>query len=188
MNKIYIVLSYNGTGPGRLIKLRSSVRFWNNPPGYQYTHVSLAVNDQLDHMLSFARKEINRPLHAGLIKEDIRKEMFAVKAAVSRIAVMEMEVSPEEYQKVCQRMNAYWKKRDSLHFHFLGLTTMLLVSRAIPVPNRFFCSQWVATVLRESGLDLFPDKKLHNIRPFDFYSVLDQNIIYEGMTTEYPKF
>ena len=55
------------------------------------------------------------------------------------------------------------------------------------MPNSFFCSEWVATILRDSGINIF-DKKPKDVRPFDFYGALKDYIIYEGSTTQYPEY
>ena len=63
---------------------------------------------------------------------------------------------------------------------------MLAVGKGVAPKNNFFCSQWVATVLQESNIDIFEGKKTVSIRPFDFYIALKDHIIYEGPVVEYP--
>lgn len=187
-NKIDIVASFTDTIPGKMIQLRASMKFWNRYPGDTYSHISLSRDSKLGHMLSFARKEIHNPFNSGLVMEDIRSGMFALKPEVSKIAVMELEVSDKQYQKISSLMDYYWEHRDEYHFNFAGLVTMLLYGKGLEVPNHFFCSQWVATVLKDSGIDLFDGKNPKDIRPFDFYGTLRDHIIYEGLTTEYPEY
>lgn len=83
-------------------------------------------------------------------------------------------------------MDKYWSMRNQLGFNYKGLMAMLLFARGLPSKNRFFCSQWVATVLQKCGIAFFDGKKPYNIRPFDFYCVLKNHIIYEGLTINYP--
>lgn len=186
--KINIVASYTDTVPGKIIRLRAEAKFWNRYAGDTYSHVSLSRDSKLGNMMSFARKDIHNPFNSGLIKEDIRSGMFALKKDESKIAVMELKVTPEQYQKVTDTMNRYWQERDRYGFNFAGLATMLLYAKGIPRKDKFFCSQWIDTVLLESGIDLFDGKKPHEIRPFDFYGVLKDNIVYEGLVTEYPEY
>ena len=63
-------------------------------------------------MIQFARKEINNPFNAGLIKEDIRTGMFKQNKKYSRIAVMKLEVTSEQYDRVLERMEWYWEHRE----------------------------------------------------------------------------
>lgn len=186
--KINIVASYTDTIPGKIIKLRAEAKFWNRYSGDTYSHVSLSRDSKLGNMMSFARKDINNPFDSGLIKEDIRSGMFALKKDVSRIAVMELKVTPEQYRSISKTMDRYWQERDKYGFNFAGLASMLIYAKGVAPKNKFFCSQWVDTVLLESGIDIFNGKKPHNIRPFDFYGALKDNIVYEGLATEYPEY
>ena len=96
---IYIVDSFTNTVPGRIIKWRASLKFWNRYDGDTYSHTSLSRDIKLGNMMSLARKEINNPLNCGFIKEDIRKDVFALNKDKSKIAVMELPVTVEQYDK-----------------------------------------------------------------------------------------
>ena len=76
--------------------------------------------------------------------------------------------------------------KDEYSYNFLGIMAMLAVGRGLAPKNSFFCSQWVATVLQEVGINLFDGKCPEDVRPFDFYGVLQDKIIYEGPVVEYP--
>lgn len=187
-NKIQIVASYTNTVPGKIIRLRAAMKFWNRHAGDQYSHISLSRDKKLGNMMSFARKELNNPFDSGLIKENIRTGMFALRPDISQIAVMELPVTEKQYNTISEIMDDYWEHRDQYGFNFLGLASMLLCAKGVTSENRFFCSQWVATVLRDSGIDLFEGKDPKNIRPFDFYERLQDHIVYEGLTINYPEY
>ena len=184
-NKIYVVTSFTDTVPGRMIKVRAEMKFWNRYMGDEYSHVSLSRDNTLNNMMSFARKDMKNPFNSGIVKEDIKQGMFALKPDKSKIAVMEVGVTKQQYEDIGKIMDYYWSRRDELGFNFAGLISMLFCARGIPAEDRFFCSQWVATVLQEAGLNLFNGKAPHNIRPFDFYCLLKDSIIYEGMAKDY---
>lgn len=186
--KIEIVASYTDTVPGKIIRFRAAMKFWNRYAGDTYSHISLSRDSKLNNMMSFARKHLDNPFDSGLIKEDIRTGMFTLKPEVSQIAVMELKISDKQYHKLSSLMDFYWENRDSYNFNFAGLTSMLICGKGIDVPNSFFCSQWVATVLKESGIDIFGSKKPKDVRPFDYYGALQNQIIYEGLTTQYPEY
>lgn len=181
---VYVVTSFTNTVPGKLIVFRASMKFWNRYPGDIYSHASLSLDKTLSNMYSFARKEINQPLNAGLVKENINEGLFLQEN--SRIAVMELEISKEKYNEIMERINFYWQKKDTLDYNFLGLFKMLLLAKGTTTENHYFCSQWVSTVLSDCGIKLFEDKENYDIKPFDFYNKLKENIIYEGKTCEYP--
>ena len=186
---IYIVDSFTNTVPGRIIKWRASLKFWNRYDGDCYSHTSLSRDKKLGNMMSLARKEINNPLNCGFIKEDIRKDVFALNKDESNIAVMELPVSLEQYKKISNLMDYYWTHRDEYSYNFIGVISMIMFGRGIAPKNSFFCSQWVAQVLKDSNVDIFYDYRNRNpedIPPFLFYMVLKDKIIYEGPVLEYP--
>ncbi len=185
-DKVYVVTSYVDTLPGKVIKVRAEMKFWNRYLGDNYSHVSLSRDNTLNNMMSFARREINNPFNAGLVKEDIHSGMFALKKDKSKIAVMQVDVTPKQYDEIGNIMERYWARRDELGFNFAGLASMLFCARGLPVEDRYFCSEWVTTVLQEAGVDIFSDKKPYNIRPFDFYCLLKDSIVYEGRAQDYP--
>lgn len=187
--KIYIVDSFTNTVPGRIIKARAALKFWNRWDGDTYSHTSLSRDIKLGNMMSLARREINNPLNCGFIKEDIRKDVFALNKEKSKIAVMELPVTLEQYKKISNLMDYYWTHRDEYSYNFIGLLAMIISGRGLAPKNSFFCSQWVATVLEESGINLFSQYKnrnLEDITPFLFYTVLKDKLIYEGPVVEYP--
>ncbi len=186
--KIQIVASYTDTVPGKIIKLRAAMKFWNRHAGDKYSHISLSRDSKLGNMMSFARKDLHNPFNSGLIKEDIRTGMFALKPDISQIAVMELDVTSKQFDTISEIMDDYWEHRDQYGFNFLGLASMLLCAKGVTSENRFFCSQWVATVLRDSGIDLFDGKNPKDIRPFDFYETLQDHIVYEGLAVDYSEY
>lgn len=183
---IYIVASYTDTVPGKLIATRAKLKFWNRYDGDGYSHISLSSTKTLKDMLSFARKEMDNPFNSGLVSEDIGKEMFVLKPEKSKIAVMEIPVTEEQFVDIEKLMEYFWETRDKYNFNFLGLTSMLICGRGLSLEDTYFCSQWVDTVLKECGIDFFNGEKSYNIRPFDFYCQLKKYIIYEGLTKDYP--
>lgn len=184
-NNIYIVNSYTNTFPGKMIRLRASMKFWNRYDGDEYSHVSLSRDNKLNNMFSFARKEINNPFNSGLIRESIYEKMFILNPTKSKIAVMKLPVTKTQYDSIEEIMNYYWSIRDDLGFNFVGLASMLFCARGVESKNNYFCSQWVATVLKEAGVEIFDNKEPYDIRPFDFYCTLKEHIIYEGLTINY---
>lgn len=184
---IYIVDSFTNTVPGRIIKWRASLKFWNRYDGDTYSHTSLSRDIKLGNMMSLARKEINNPLNCGFIKEDIRKDVFTLNKEKSKIAVMELPVTVEQYDKVSNLMDYYWEHRDEYSYNFLGIIAILLTGNTgIETSKSFFCSQWVTKVLQDAGIDIFDGKKPSSVRPFDFYGALKDKIIYEGPVVKYP--
>lgn len=178
--KIYIVASRGRTLAGGLIRARAKLKFWNRYPGDGYSHISLSLTPELSDMMSFARRRLRNPLNAGLVREDIRRGVFALHPEKSRIAVFALPVTAERRERLAALMDEAWARRGTLRYNFLGLFTMLLWARGAARPDHYFCSQWADELLKRCGIDLFPGKKSVHIRPFDFYCVLRNWLIYEG--------
>lgn len=186
--KIYIVASYCGTLPGRLIYNRARLKFWNRYPGDGYSHISLSTSENLDDMLSFARLRLHNFLIAGLARENIHTGVFALHPKRTRIAVFEIPVSVEQYNGIKESMELAWKNKKNLRYNFLGLFVMLVTGRGVARKNHYFCSQWVAEVLNHNSICLFGNKKPYHIRPFDMYIALKNHMIFEGYITAYPPY
>lgn len=185
---IYIVMSFTNTIPGRAIKIRAAMKFWNRYEGDTYSHVSISRDSKLGNMLSFARREINNPFNAGLVRENIREGLLAREPDKNKIAVIKLDISMEQYENVVKVTESYWKKRDKYSFNYVGLAAMLLYGKGVKLKNKFFCSQWIATILKESNINIFSGEKPENIRPFDFYGRLKDKIVYEGPIIDYPEY
>ena len=86
-------------------------------------------------------------------------------------------------------MDYYWNHKDEYSYNFAGVIAMIMFGRGIAPENSFFCSLWVAQVLKDSGVDIFYDYRDRNpedIPPFLFYMALKDKLIYEGPLIEYP--
>lgn len=183
---VYIVTSCCSTLPGRLIRARAKMKFWNRYAGDRYSHVSVAFDDKLCEMFSFARKELHNPFDSGLIRENIRTGVFAFHPSQDWIAVFRFPVSQEQYRDIRRRVEGDWKRRSELRYNFLGLFSMLLVGKGVCRADHYFCSQWVAELLEQSGISLFEGKSPQDVRPFDFYSALKAFKLFEGPLRQYP--
>lgn len=67
MKRIFIVLTYTGTFPAKVIKL------WTRKP---YSHVSISLDESLTRMYSFARLGQYNIFNAGFLHEYINKGIF----------------------------------------------------------------------------------------------------------------
>lgn len=188
MKDIYIVLSFTNTVPGKMIVTRSNIHFYEKIEGGIYSHVSLSMDKSLTDMVSFARKNINNPFIGGLVSESIYDGMFLRNKDKCKVAVIKLEVEEEKYVKLENIIEKYFNMKDSLGYNYLGLAKMLVCGKGIKKDNKFFCSEWVSSVLKESGIDIFNNDKTYNIRPFDFYNELKDHIIYEGELSNYQEY
>lgn len=169
MKNIYIMLSYTGTAPSKIIKLYSKEK---------YSHVSIALDPQLKELYSFARKKVNNPFIGGFIKEDIDNGIYK-KFCNTKCCIYSLEVTEEQYENIRTIIQEFEIKKDSLHYNMLGLIGIMF---NIPIErrNRYFCSQFVSEVLLRSGvLDFNIPPAL--VQPTHFYNMDNKNVIYSGL-------
>ena len=95
MKRIYIVLTYSGTNLSKIIK------HWTKD---EFSHVSIALDEDLKEMYSFGRLHPYNPFWAGLVhevpNEGTYKRFFRTKANVYSIEV-------EDHQFVDLRNTIY---------------------------------------------------------------------------------
>lgn len=196
---VYIVLTKTETIAAKSIRFRAGVADFFlrdgkdrvHTLGYKYSHASLSRDKSLSgkQMMSFSREDVNRVFSPCLQYEDIHDGMFAHYKDKTEIVVAEVNVSNYQYQSISDRMDSDYERRDEFSFNYFGLFAHLLKGKGASLDkDKFFCSQWVADVLRSSGVELFEGKETYDTKPNDFYVRLKNNIIYEGPLAEYPPY
>ena len=147
-----------------------------------YTHASIALDSELSQLYSFGRKRIHFPLFAGFIHEDPAGGVFALTKDVS-CKVFKVEVSDIQYQLVCDTIQGFIQETGKYRYNFLGLLGVIL-NRKIPVKDRYFCSEFVAKVLSDSGIRLLK-KHPEFVRPDDFLDTDGLEEVYTGTLNTY---
>jgi hypothetical protein len=175
MRKIYIMLSYTGTAPSKIIKLFSKEK---------YSHVSIALDSELTELYSFARKRVNNPFIGGFIKEDIGDGIYK-KFYNTKCLIYSIEVPDEQYKEVENIIKEFEVKKHSLHYNIIGLLGVML---NVPIErrNHYFCSQFVSEVLLRSGVINF-DIPPALVQPAHFYNMENKNVVYTGLLSEYKE-
>ena len=173
MKNIYILLSRTGTVPSKVI------RFLKPMP---YAHASIAFDENLTEMYSFARKRVHYPFYCGLIDEDIDKGVFARKKT-TKCLVLRLPVTEEEYGRVHDNVEKFKEHRRRYGYNYLGVFAAR-VHIAIERKYNYFCTQFVDKVLQMSGIDLF-GKKPGLVTPDDYRNSDKLEPVYEGLLVNY---
>ncbi len=182
---IYLVLSTNETWPEVLLRKRAEMQFLDRKKGDCYVHIGISFDKKLNNMVAFTRKHIHNIFDAGLAVENINEGIFAKKQKVGKLTVIELEITIKQYLKLKNEVEYYLENSNKYKYNFSGLISMLIFGIGVKSKNRYFCSEWIVMLLKNIEVELFPNKKPHYIRPFDFYEKLANNIIYEGKSSEY---
>ncbi len=170
---LYILLSKTKTLPSRFIN------FLNPMP---YVHASIAFDENLDEMYSFARKKVHYPFYCGLIDEDIDKGIFARKKGTECL-VLRLPVTEEEYGRVHESVESFKANRKKYGYNYLGVLACKF-HRSIERKYDYFCTQFVDKVLQMSGINLF-GKKPGQVTPEDYRTSDKLEHMYEGLLTNY---
>ncbi len=181
---IYLVFSHSGTIVSKAIKFATKQR---------YSHVSISVNPKLDILYSFARRKIHNPFNAGFVSEDFDKGIFARLPNI-KCKIYKVKVDDIKYNNVCDIIQNFNENKEKYDYNILGLFSPLT---GVPFAreNHYFCSQFVAEVLKESDileLDKFP--LLYS--PYDLLKKvehennkgnIDVEVFYEGELQRFNK-
>jgi len=170
---IYIMISQTGTNCSKIFEL-----FTRAP----YNHASIALDEDLNSIYSFARQNLYIPLIAGFVKEDINEGVY--KAHDDTLCqIYRISISQDQYLTLQKSINNFEKNKDKYGYNFAGLVAMLF---NIPYhrQHHYVCSQFVAYVLYESKSVEFK-KHFSLMRPQDFTSLSGLDLVYSGKLADY---
>lgn len=165
---VYIMLSDTGTLFTNVIK-----KYTKAP----YNHASLSFDPDLKEMYSFGRKNPRNPFYGGFVKEDIFKGTYSLYRETTCV-VYKLEVSEREVVKMKRVLDVFIKNNRKYLYNLLGVIGVSM-NEPVEFSNSYFCSQFVADVLRRSGIHLW-DKLPALITPDDFRKNEKLELIYEG--------
>lgn len=175
MQKIYIIVSKTTTLLARTIRriIKS-----------EFSHVSLSLDDSCENMISFGRKVYWNPFFGGLVDEGKNINFFK-HFNKTEIEILELEISDEQHSKLVNLIDEFKQNRKIYSFNIFGMATS-----SINIPfgrkNRYFCSQFVAHLLKESEIYDFK-KNLKLLRPHEFLNIPHTKSIHKGIIGEYVK-
>lgn len=174
-NDVFILLTDTGTMFTRLIK------------GYTmapYNHASIAMDRGLTEIYSFGRKRANNPWLAGFVEEDIYDGVYR-HFPLTRCVVLRLKVSREQREELKRKIQLYKRNKEMYRYNLLGLFFLTMKVNYAP-KNAYFCSQFVAEMLRGIDVELW-NKPAALVTPNDFLIHPELEVIYEGMLYDYPE-
>ena len=170
MKKIYIVLTYTGTILSKIVKVYTRREF---------SHVSIALDEDLKEMYSFGRINAYNPFWAGFVHEDVNKGTFK-RFKKTKARVYSLTVKDEQYEKVKEVIRNIQNNKLDYNFNILGLLGVV-VNYKIKRERYFYCAEFVKYVLEQSNICYLPDI----VKPEDFKEIDNLNVVYNGQLREY---
>ncbi|HZJ57179.1 MAG TPA: hypothetical protein VFD89_02955 [Clostridia bacterium] len=170
---IYILLTYSGTLPSKFI------RMYTREP---YSHVSIALDSDLRELYSFGRLKPSNPIIGGFVRENILYGTFG-RFPETQCALYSLTINSYQYYRLKAELNKFLMSGKRYGYNFLGLLGVMV---GVPIPRtyKYFCSQFVATLLTNSGIDFF-QKHPALVSPMDFRMSSKLTLIYEGKLRAY---
>ena len=175
MKTIYILLTRSGTLLSNLVYAFT---------GANYTHASMAFDEDLSCLYSSTRKNGYTMFPAGPSKEYLNKGIFRLRENVP-CALYALEVTDEAYMRARRRAEHMMAHGRLYRFNTLGL---LLCGLHIRWQRRrhYFCSQFVSEMLEKSGaMELPKDSSL--MHPSDYTAIPQLKRLYEGRLADLPQ-
>lgn len=173
MKKIYFVLTDAGTALGKIIKLKTRKK---------YTHVSIAIDENLEKMYSFSRINPYIFFIGGFMHERLNVGCFK-RFKNTKAKICYIEITDYQYEKLQEQIKIFEKNRTKYKFNVLGLT-YILFNKEIHRENYFYCAEFIKYILLKSNINIkLPDMP----RPEDFEKIKNSKIIYEGLLNKYKK-
>ena len=171
MSKIYLVLTYTGTILSRIVR-----GFTRD----EFTHVSIALDEELNHMYSFGRLNPYNPFIGGFVHESIEFGTFK-RFHKTKTKIYSMEVDQKQYETIKKVIKDIKMDKTNYRFNIIGLIGVLLHYK-VKREKCFYCAEFVKYVLDNSNMDIdLPDV----IKPIDFQNIQGIEEVYSGVLKNY---
>jgi len=171
MSKIYIVLTYSGTILSKLVKIYTQK---------EYSHVSLALDENLNQMYSFGRLNPYVPFWAGFVHESPNYGTFK-RFKKTKTKIYSLDVDERQYEKIIRIIKKIDLEKEKYSFNILGLFAVALKVK-VKREKCFYCAEFVKYVFDNSNLEIeLPEL----IKPEDFAEIEGSQEIYTGVLREY---
>ena len=174
MKKIYLILTYSGTALSNIIKCYTRDEF---------SHVSIALDKQLNQMYSFGRLNPYNPLYGGFVHEKINKGTFK-RFANTKSEIFSLEVTDKQYNKLKEEIFYIKKLRRNYKFNILGLLGVGFKIK-LKFDNYFYCAEFVKYVLDKANIE---NDLPELVRPENFKDIKNLKKEYYGNLNEYKAY
>lgn len=172
MQRIYIVLTHTGTLLSNIIKTYTK---------NEYSHVSIALDEELEEIYSFGRINPYIAFIGGLVKESLTSGTFK-RFKKTNTSVYELEVTDKQYEYIQTKIQKMMEHKEEYKFNIKGLFYVAL-NKKVKKPKTFYCAEFVKYVLESSNIDT--SKLPEIIKPEDFKKIDNMELIYKGKLRKY---
>lgn len=171
MKNIYLVLTYTGTLPSKVIKSFTKDEF---------SHVSISLDIDLNEMYSFARLRKYNFFVAGFLHENINEGTFK-RFYKTKAKIYQLKVTDEEYDIMKDTIKEIEKNKEEYKFNILGLCAVS-IHKKVKREKYFYCAEFVKYLLEKAGIET---KLPEIVKPEDFRQMENIEEIYSGLLRKY---
>lgn len=170
--RVFILLTDTGTLFTRTIKL------YTRKP---YNHASIAFDENLTRLYSFGRKDPRNPFIGGFVKENVNEGLFKN----ATCAVYSLLIKETGYEKMLHYIQKIEAQKENYRYNVIGLFAVMM---NIPLKreNAFFCSQFVASVLKQ-GDSIDFNTPLSLVTPHDLQVAENLTLVFQGKLKDYKQ-
>ncbi len=172
VKQIYLLFTDTGTVLTKTIKLYTRK---------SYNHASISFDEELTQLYSFGRKHPRNPFIGGFVKENINEGLLKN----ATCAVYCLKVEEADYGRMWQYISKIEAQKEYYHYNLIGLFAVIL-NMQLERDNAFFCSEFVASVLKQSEAIDF-NMPLSLITPHDLQKMDNLELAYQGKLKDYQK-
>lgn len=142
-----------------------------------YNHVSVALNEDLSEMYSFARLKRDTPFCGGFVHEGA--ERYRLKERTADISICGIEVGEEGVEKVRSRIKNMEQQRDAYLYNLFSAMLVPIHKKAY-ARDSYTCVEFVSAILKIAGVSLLCECYSAS----ELYLQLHDREVYRG---EYPE-
>ena len=171
--EIYIVISRTGTLLSRVLSLFT---------GSAYNHASISIDIGMQQMYSFGRRNAYNPIVGGFVRESPFFGTFR-RFHRTEAVILRVPVTSEQQKALSDHLKLMYVNKHRYHYNFIGLVlaSVHIVWRR---KNWFYCSEFVRDTLDQFAI-LNADDYNAIVKPMDFLSIPDAEVIYRGNLRAY---
>ena len=174
MKRVYVMLTKSKTVVATAIRKITKAEF---------SHVSLALDDNMDRMYSFARLHEKNPFIGRFIPEYLDKGILKKYDYIDCLVFMK-EVTDAEYDDIQAYVDSLINSEKVWKFNIIGLFTCGF-DIAYARKNRLYCSQFVGNALSYVH-DIKMPRNPMSMQPNLFRLVDSLRLVYSGPIKDIP--
>ncbi len=150
----------------------------------QYSHISIALSEDLEPMYSFGRRQAYNPFWGGFVKEHLDSGTFK-RFPKTKTVVLSLPVSDENYADIKNVLEEMYESKRKFGYDFIGLC-LAAVRIEKRRNNKYYCSDFIKSIFQKYKIP--GSEKLRKFtEPMDFLSFPGVKTIYQGYLKDYNK-